>query len=155
MFKAAIATIAICSSVVASAQNVTFDAVKISELVVAKTWPQVEAVMPVLMSQLDQTMKSNGATEQATRVALEELRSAFNRDGMARVFAALITSQMSTEEQQETLRFLLSTAGNKYLQLSQKSGAAEYGMPLINATCAKIRPRLSAGDLRSLAPFCN
>lgn len=139
----------------AHSQNVSFDAVKISEALTSATWEQIEQIIPALMLKLEKDMMSSGATDQASKVYAEELRRTFTRDNLTRIWAQMVSSRLTVEEQQEVLGFLQSSSGQKFLALSQESKLnVKYTLPLLKQSCSSANSRLDSSDRLSLQKVC-
>lgn len=136
------------------AQTVTFDSVKIAELVVSSSWDQLESLFPPLFTAIEANLKAEGATEKASKVFGAELQKAMNREAMTKVYAQLIASKYSEAEQRETLLFFSSTAGQKYLALSKQAAQPEVFSPIVKQACLASQPQLGVFDRGSLNRLC-
>ena len=138
----------------ARSQAVTFDSVKIAETLIAANWVQLEGILPVIFTSLETDLKSGGATEKASKIFTDEIRKLMSREGVTRAYSQLIAAKLNADEQRETLTFMNSTAGQKYLALSKQSASEEFLLPMVKQACAGANPQLGFFDRGSLNRMC-
>lgn len=139
-----------------SAQSITFDAFKIADILITATWKNTEEnMLPALIQQLEKTSRDQGATDQAAKVLAIETRKALSKDSMAQAVAQYVASTMSIDEQKQTVAFLQSTAGAKYLDLSSGSeNSLRFVLPMLKHACVAANAQLGFLDRGSLSKSC-
>lgn len=139
----------------ANAQKVSFDSVKIAEIVTEATWEQFAKTIPTLTSSLETNLKSQNATAVAAQVFVEELRRALTKDNFSRAFALLLAVKLSADEQRELLNFLTSSTGKKYIRLASTNEVGlEFITPMARQACIAASARLGSSDQSSLRALC-
>lgn len=154
--KVSVFLLSICcfAPLAARSQAVTFDSVKIAETLIAANWAQFEVVLPVMFTSLETDLKSGGATEKASKIFADEMRKLMSREGVTRAYSQLIAAKLNADEQRDTLTFLNSAAGLKYLALTKQSAAEEFILPMVKQACAGANPQLGFFDRGSLNRMC-
>jgi hypothetical protein len=108
---------AICGLLVvcplAKSQNVTFESVKIAEIVSGAYWDQLAPSLPLFMSKLETDLRSANATAPASQLFVQELSRAMTKDNFARAYAQFLSAKLNAEEQRELLVFFSSKVGEE------------------------------------------
>ena len=141
----------------AHAQSVSFESFKIAEVVISTTWKNAEDnILPALILKIETDLKAGSATDKAARVMAEEVRKAFSRDNFTKVVAQSISAMMTADEQRQTLLFLQSSAGQKYLKIGggESQEATQLVVALIKQACVAANAQLGFFERGSLNGMC-
>ena len=140
----------------AHSQNVTFEAFKIADLVMAGTWKNSEEnILPAIIQKIEADLKAGSATDKAAKVMSEEMRKAFCKDNLTRAVAQIVSTTMSIEEQKQALGFFQSAAGQKYLAIAGGGNdAVQFLLPIVKQACSAANAQLGFFERGSLNGFC-
>ena len=140
----------------ASAQPVSFDSVRLADTLMESSWSSLEPILPVVIAGIENTLKTNGFTEHASKVYGEELRRIMSKDNFSRAVAVTVTAKFSPEEIRDISVFLQSKVGLKYLSLNKELASnTEVLLPLVKQACRSTVERLkSAADQTSMRDTC-
>jgi hypothetical protein len=144
----------LAGAVIAHAQQVAFESVRIAETLADSALPELEKAIPVLISGLESQLKAGGLQERTARLFGEELRRALNRDNLARVLSQSLSEKLTADEMRQLNTFLLTSTGQKYLQLNRESTSAKHWRPLVRQACEVVIPRSEAADRSKIADLC-
>lgn len=140
----------------AHAQNTSFDAVKISELVISNSWENVSTALVALFQKLESDLVAKGTPERAAKVLAEEARRSLTQDNMSRATAQLISEKMTPEEQKETLAFLQSNSGRKFLILSKPDDTdRRFVASMLKQACDAANRQLNDAERGSIKGACS
>lgn len=156
-FRSSIATCCIAMASFAHAQSISFEAFKISDLLMSATWENTaQNLLPALMQKLESDLKADSATEKAAKVLTEEVRRAFSKDNFSQAFAQMIAGKLSIDEQRQTLAFLQSRAGGKYMEIMGGQGKEimQAILPLFKQACNAANSKLGIFERGSLNGAC-
>ncbi|MFM6991605.1 MAG: hypothetical protein ACKOWD_09980 [Rhodoferax sp.] len=150
--------VACCVSLVtiSHAQNVSYEAFKISTTIVSATWESTEKIMPSIILQLESELKTGGMSEKSVKIFSDEFRREFNKDNFSKLFAEILSRKLSVDEQKQTLAFLQSSAGAKYMELLGGKGneLQQAVIPLIKRVCESAKTKLGISERGSLSATC-
>ena len=140
----------------APAQNVSYEAVRVADMLTDSGWQNLEQTLPALISAMEARLRVDGATEKAARVFGAEVKKSMNRDAVAKAMAVAITKRMSSEEVKELAAFLQSGAGSKYLQM-QKDILADASLvaPMLRQACEASARQLNDVERGTISATCS
>jgi hypothetical protein len=137
------------------AQNVPFEAVRIADALGESGWQSVEQALPVLISGLQNQLKTEGATEKASTVLSTEIRRSLTRDNVVRAIAQGLTDKFSEAELKELSAFLQSKLGRRYLQFIKDSASDQkYLAPILKQACDAATSQLDLFERGSINGTC-
>lgn len=140
----------------ASAQYVSFESVRLAEFMASNTWQSLEQSLPIITSGFEAQLKSNGVTEEASKVLAEEFRRSMTQENMTRALAQMLTESFSNEEIKDLNLFMQSKLGQKYLQINKEmSNNVKMMTPIFRQTCISANSQLSSLERSSIAKFCS
>ena len=137
------------------AQNVSYDAVQLSNVLIEKSWKATEVAIPTLLLGVKAQLEKGGATKESSRVLVEELQKSFTKENFGRGFAKVLSEKFSAEELRQISEFLASPVGKKYFELF---GSEEQGLKVIEfilkSACDASKEKLSFFDRGSINSVC-
>jgi len=128
----------------ASAQTVSYEAVRVADLIITDSaWKPVGEMFSLVIDQASRDPKLK-AKNNADIVLVEELRRSLNRENFAKAMAQALTDNFSVDELKEIERFLRSPVGQKWASLSEKlTSDPKFFQPMIDQACDAAAKRLS------------
>lgn len=141
--------------VVAPAQSVTYESVRLSELLLDETWSVQEQTIPTVIAALEAQLRQGGASDRVTTVFPREVRKALTRENIGKATAVFFSQKLSIEETRDLTAFMQSTLGRKYLSLSREmAGNSGFIAQILKQACSNSARELDASDRRALEPVC-
>jgi len=129
-------------SISSYSQNVTYEAVKLAELLLNQSWEQQIKNMPVILTGFKSQIRQAGATEKASNIFADELAQAMNKDQFINIYAHVISLNLTQDETVQLDKFLRSDIGRKFLTLSNDVVLPVHLEPIKDRayknTCAKL-----------------
>ena len=156
-FKSLIAICCVAMASLSHAQGVSFEAFKITDLMMSSTWENLEQnILPAVVQKLESDLKTGSATEKSAKVFSEEVHRAFSKDNFSKAFAQILASKLSIDEQRQTLAFLQSGAGRKYMEISSGKGneIMQAMMPIMKQACDAANAKLGIFERGTLNGIC-
>jgi hypothetical protein len=156
MFTRTLSTVGLLFTLLAcAAQTVSFDSVRLADMLLEATWPSTEKALPLLMSGLKSQLVAGGAADGPSRVFSEELQRSMTRENMSRSLAPFLSETFSDAEMKELVVFMRSPLGQKYLRMTNDiSSGTRIIQPIAKQACEASQKRLSATDYASLVGIC-
>ena len=147
-------SLALLSSI-SAAQVVTYESVRLADMLIEGTWQTMEQSFPAMITGLESDLRSGGATERASKVLAEETRRTLTRDNFTRFIAQALSEKLNEGELREIGAFLNSGAGQKWLRMSNDiSASLKFLLPMVRQACDAANRQLSASDRGSLSKAC-
>jgi hypothetical protein len=138
-----------------AAQPVSFDSVRLADVLLESSWPAIERMTPLFVAGLKSQLVTGGMTDTASRVLSEEIQRSMTRETMSRALAIILSDRFTETETKELLGFMRSPLGEKYLQTNNDiSSGTRLARPIFKQACDASLKRLSAADRSSLASAC-
>jgi hypothetical protein len=135
----------------ASAQSVTYESVRVADLMVDSSWEQMREALSTGMESANQEAKANGVSYNAARVFTEEMGRSFTRENCAKAFAQMLAKNFSTVELKQLEAFLRSSAGQKYMSLSKSMESdPSFFEPITKQACDAASKRLTPNEFGQL-----
>lgn len=142
MKNAILLMIGMLLSISAYSQNVTYEAVKIAELILNQSWDQQVKTMPAILTSFKSQIRQAGATEKATNLFADELAKVMNKDQFINIYAQVISLNLTQDEMVQLDKFLRSDIGRKFINLNKDILLPVHVDPLkdkaYRETCAKL-----------------
>lgn len=136
-------------------QKTTYEAFKLSELMLNATWTTTQASLPILISGIQTQLLNEGVSKQTADIYAEELQKRLNREVFSKALAIYFSSALSVEEIDEVASFLKSRVGKKYLALSQDMmNNSSFVAAIMKPACDETFRRISKPEQHSLKALC-
>lgn len=137
------------------AQSVSFESVRLAEILVEGTQQSMDQALPIVVAGMEAELRKRGATERATLVLSQELRGVFTRENVTKDMATFLSQRLSPAEAKDLAAFLQSSLGRKYVQLSKAaSDGTSLSRRLIEQACEAAIGKLDREDSKGLAGMC-
>ena len=137
------------------AQNVSYDAVQLSNLLMDRNWKNFENLIPIMLPGLKEQFEKGGATKDASRVFVEEFQNNLTKDKIGRAYASILSEKFNQSELRQLLEFQLSPLGSKAQELTNSQ---EFGINLVKgaakSACDASREKLKVLDRESINSVC-
>lgn len=137
-----------------AAQTLSFDSVRLADILLEATWPSTEKSIPLLVTGLKSQLVAGGTPDGPSRVFSEELQRGMTRENMSRYLAPVLSETFSDAEMKELLAFMRSPLGQKYLRMNNDISGNRFIEPIAKQACGAAQKRLSTSEYSSLASIC-
>ena len=136
-------------SSISAAQVVTYESVRLADMLIEGTWQTMEQSFPAMITGLESDLRSGGATERASKVLAEETRRTLTRDNFTRFIAQALSEKLNeggTTRNWCVLEFgcWAEVASNEQRHLGQlevPSSNGQAGMRRSQSTAQRLGPR--------------
>jgi hypothetical protein len=139
----------------ALAQNVSYDAARLANIVVEQSWPQFQQLLDTMKGGMISNLEKSGATKDASKVLTDEVLRGMNKSNLGRGYAQIITSEFTELETKQLLEFWSSPLAEKYNRvfISDKNLRGVMHVVMRDA-CNSANAQLSSVDRGSINSVC-
>jgi hypothetical protein len=134
-------------------QPITYEAVRLGEILVESGWSSLKAALPFLASGLSAQLRVAGVSEQAASALSREFSRAMTRESVGKAYALLISQQLTPDEARDLAAFLQTALGKKYLHMDLASNRSVV-KPILRSICDSAIASLAAPEARELRGAC-
>ena len=140
----------------AGAQNVSYEAMRLADLITESTWEATAQTIPLILAGAENQLRTASISEKAAKIFVAELRKTANRENITKALALTLSAKFSAQEAKDLAVFMQSELGRKYLDMSKDlATTSAYFMPIVKQACVSTVQQLSDSERQTTARICD